>query len=450
MLSSLVLAADVSISQHEKNSVVIVELNNPISYTLDIKNNGDTDTFEIYTFAGFTIDHPEKFEIDKGQTKTINLMAHATQHTLDSTRGNFVIEYQIIPENGDISKDKLRVSILELKNLIEPQIKSFSPHDQETKITLQNTENYDINNANIKISSDFFEIEKQISIPSKSQIEFSVPLNKNLSKNLAAGKYDATIQLTLEDKKTIFQTQIDYLEGEGLSVSEDKSGIIIREKTINKENEGNTKITATTTQKVNILSRLFTTFSEKPSLATKKGLFVEYTWKKALSPGEALNIKITTNYTIPFVIIIVVVLIVLGVKIYLDSNVIVKKRVSFVKTKGTELALRVKLSVKARKHVDNVELIDKIPRIAKIYDKFGIKPDKADPKTRRLFWNIKSLNAGEERVFSYIIYSKIKVVGKFELPAATVTYEKEGKKQESSSNKTYFAAESSHEKPEEF
>ena len=51
---------------------------------------------------------------------------------------------------------------------------------------------------------------------------------------------------------------------------------------------------------------------------------------------------------------------------------------------------------------------------------------------------MESLNEREERIFSYIIYSKIGVVGKFELPNARATYEKSGRLKEVESNRSFF------------
>jgi hypothetical protein len=78
-----------------------------------------------------------------------------------------------------------------------------------------------------------------------------------------------------------------------------------------------------------------------------------------------------------------------------------------------------------------------------LYEKFGIRPDKIDAATKRLFWNIERLNSGEERVYSYIIYSKLNVVGRFELPSATAIYQREGKTEQVLSNRTFFVAETS-------
>ena len=123
------------------------------------------------------------------------------------------------------------------------------------------------------------------------------------------------------------------------------------------------------------------------------------------------------------------------------TELVLKKKVHFVKTKGGEFALKVVLTAKARKHVEDIQIVDKLPGMTKLYEKFGIKPDKIDHATRRIFWNINNLNEGEERVYSYIIYSKIKVVGKFELSPAMAMYERDGKTHEVLSNRAFFDSE---------
>ena len=142
------------------------------------------------------------------------------------------------------------------------------------------------------------------------------------------------------------------------------------------------------------------------------------------------------------IVIIVAVIAIFGFRRYIETKVEVKKSVSHVKTKGGEFALRVSLAVKAKKNIENVSLIDKIPFMVKIYEKFGtVKPDKIDAKARRIQWNVGNLNAGEERVFSYVVYSKVGIVGKFSLPEALVVFEKDDEIHEVESNKVYFLSE---------
>ena len=128
------------------------------------------------------------------------------------------------------------------------------------------------------------------------------------------------------------------------------------------------------------------------------------------------------------------------------TELILKKRVNFVKTKGGEFALKVSLTVNAQKYVERVSVVDKLPSITKIHDRFsGPPPTRVDEKTRRIEWNFEKLEEGETRMVSYIIYSKIGILGKFALPPATAFYESTGKIKEVQSNRAFFVSEQSKE-----
>ena len=73
----------------------------------------------------------------------------------------------------------------------------------------------------------------------------------------------------------------------------------------------------------------------------------------------------------------------------------------------------------------------------------GLKlfPDKIDLENRKLEWRIDSLNKDETRIFTYIIYSKIGIVGRFELPETKAIYEQDGQIKEASSNRSFYVNE---------
>jgi len=127
-----------------------------------------------------------------------------------------------------------------------------------------------------------------------------------------------------------------------------------------------------------------------------------------------------------------------------------RKKVSFVRTKGGEFALKITVFAKAKKYVERVSIIDRLPALTKIYKRFGgEQPTRIDEKNKRIEWVFEKLEENETRVLSYILYSKIGVVGKFALPPATAIYEKQGKIKETKSNNAYFVSEQKKEKVDE-
>jgi hypothetical protein len=202
--------------------------------------------------------------------------------------------------------------------------------------------------------------------------------------------------------------------------------------------------------KKNIISRLFTTLTPEPDSVDRQGFTVYYLWNRELKPGEEFEITVRTNWLFPLVVILLIIAIIILVKQYSKTNLILKKRVSFVRAKGGEFALKVSIFVNARKHVERINIIDRLPPLVTLYDKYGQeKPTRFDDKNRRLEWNFEKLEAGETRALSYIIFSKVGVVGKFALPTATAIYEKEGEIQETESNRAFFIAEQRVKDPEE-
>ena len=440
----IVLATNLQVEQIESESLIIIELDTSASFKLAITNNEEvSDSFKIYSLAGATIQPKENFLINSGVTREIEIEVIPHEKTKKDFRGYHALEYQIKGEDTGYFTDRLGLKIIELKDAIELDVENIRIEDTEAKIRITNLEKREFENIIVVAKSKFFEFSETLTFDDEEQFEFFVPIKKEDTKTLTANEYEIEVVIEFEDIKTKKTETLKYLETGDISVYKKVEGFILRKSTITKTNEGNLISVAEFETKKDVLSRLFTTYSEKPTSSQRNGLLVEYFWEKELLPGETSSITINTNYTMPFVFIFVIILVFLITKFLVRKDISLRKRVSFVKTKGGEFALKVKLRVRANKVVDKIDIVDKIPKIAKLYKNFGAKPDKIDEKARKISWNIKRLNAGEERVFTYIIYSKINVLGRFELPSATAKYEKNGKHEHTFSNKTYFSAETS-------
>ena len=440
----LVFAADLKVEQTESDYLIIKELDNSATFTLDIINKEDIgDNFKIYSLVGASIIPKETFYINSGAKKELEIEVTPHKKTKKDTNGYYSLDYQIKAEQTGYFSGRLALKIIELKNALSFEINNIRVGDKEAEIIINNLEEFEFEEIQITLKSDFFETTKISTINSESRIELTVPINLDKIKTLEASEYDVEIVMEFKDVKTKTTTTLNYLEKGDVSVTKESSGFIVKRNSISKTNEGNIAVTVEINSKKNVLSRLFTTYSENPYASERKGLFVEYSWEKELLPTETYSINSTTNYTLPFIFLLIIGIVFFVTKFLIRKDLSIRKRVSFVKTKGGEFALKVKLKAKANNSIENIEIHDRIPQMTKLYEKFGAKPDKIDKGKRKISWNIKRLNASEERVFTYIIYSKINVLGRFELPSASAKYEKNGKHEQVFSNKTYFAAESS-------
>ncbi|MEK6889955.1 MAG: hypothetical protein AABX35_02090 [Nanoarchaeota archaeon] len=436
-LFSSFVSASISVQKVEKSNVIIAELNNPAIFDFIIDSNAP-DTIEIFSLLGVSMSPKGAFDIPMGKT-TVEVKAYPKKE-LRERDGFLTFEYQIKHANG-LYKDSLEVKIVSINQAIEVKPFNLKPGDQNAVIQIKNTQNTDIEELSLTLDSEFFEKQSMLSLKPYEAKNITIALDSDKIKKLSAGPYVVTAEISLGKAYAKINGVLNYLERQGTSIKTDTSGFIVRTSETVKTNEGNTIVQDSIEAKRDIISRLFTSYSVSPAAVERNGLSVKYLWTKELKPGESWNVKITTNYTLPFLLILLIVIITFLVGFYSRTNVSVSKSVSFVRTKGGEFALKVRLSVRAKNHVDNIQLIDRLPGVTQLYEKYGTRPDKIDMPTRRLFWNIPRLQAGEERSFSYIIYSKMNPMGRFELPAATAVYEKDGKMHEVLSNRAFFASE---------
>src|SRR3989344_378455 len=440
-LLSVVSAANLDVKVLEKNDVIITELQNAnATFKLEITNLEDTwDDFQIYSLVSVGMYPKESFRINKSGTITLDVSAVPFKEVLRDKRGIYAFEYQIKGKKTGFFKGTLAIRIFDIKDAVSVSLLDIHLNATKTKLIITNNENIAIKNLKIVAKSKFFEFSKTFDLDKEESKSLDIPII--LENKIPAGEYEAEIIYELNNKKSSDTLVLKYLESSGISVSEHSKGFIIKKTNITKTNEGNVPAVAIIESRKNILTRLFTIYSDRPTTSQRSGIFVDYSWEKEIGVGESYTVNVTTNYTFPFIIILLIVLVGFFVSFLATRKLSVHKGVSFVRTKGGEFALKINLRVKARGSVRKIVISDRIPGHAKVFNKFGIPPHRIDEHSRKIEWEIAHLNAGEERVFSYIIYSKINIVGSFELPAAIVSFDYQGKREHVLSNKTHFAAE---------
>lgn len=439
-ISQMYVASAISVDAKDKGSVIIAELENPAVYEFTLTNPSALENIELYTLLGITFSPRGTFEIQSGKN-TFEVKAYPPK-SVRQLRGQYIFEYQIKGENSGIYKDTLALTIVPLKETLSFEPENFKPSSTHMRLTIKNLQNTYLENVNVQLNSEFFSDQDfTVSLDPYQSTTISVSINKEKSSGLSAGKYLMKIKVGLEDAKAGLEGTLNYLEEQDISVTTHTTGIIVQEKTVTKKNEGNIPVTDSITLTRDIFTRLFTSHSREPTVTKRNGLLVVYEWQNELSPGESWKVRTTTNFTFPFLLILLVIASTIFAMKYARTQVVAHKSVSYVRTKGGQFALKVRLRVKARSAVTNVQIIDRLPGMTKMYEKFGIQPTKIDAATRRIFWNIDKLAAGEERVFSYILYSNLNIVGRFELPAAIVIFDHNGKIEEAPSNRAFFVSE---------
>lgn len=435
-----IVAINLGIEKQSTNEVMIVDLNKPAIFDLNITNFGASDNFMFYSFFGSSMYPRGTVRIESGETKDVQIQIYPSENFKD--RGTITFDYFIRGNDGSEIKEQLTIKMINLEDAFEIGSGELDPESSSLEIYIHNKVNFNFDGLDARFSSAFFDFEETFSLTPNERKNFNVKLNKEDFKKLMAGFYTLNAEIAVEELKVNIEGIIKFVEKNIVTTTKKDYGFVINTKIIEKKNEGNVLTISETVIKKNIISRLFTSFSPEPNYVEREGLVIYYTWNREIKPGETLEIIVKTNWLFPLLIIFFIIAIVILAKQYVRTNLVLKKKISFVRAKGGEFALKVSIIVHAQKYIEKVNIIDRLPSLVKIYERFGSeKPFRVDEKNRRIEWQFEKLEAGEVRVLSYIIYSKIGIIGKFALPSAIAIYEREGEIHESESNKTFFVAE---------
>ena len=435
-----IFSLDLKIEKIGMDESLIMDLPKPAEFHLKITNLGPDENIHFYNLAALNITPSQPFLIKNKETKEIIL--RILPFADFNYKNSFAFPLYIQGKNYDEIDYRLSFRIVELKDAFAIGSSEFFPETREIEIYITNKENFNFGDISAKFSSPFFNFEKNFTLAPNERKTFKSVLNREDYNKLLAGFYTLKSEVSIAGFNEEIDGVINFRERDDIKTDEVSSGLIIRTYKIEKENFGNTFIQTDVGLKKNIVSRLFTHFNRVPDSIIRDGSSIYYTWRIELNPGEKEEIVVRTNWIFPILILVFIILVVILFKQYKRSELSLRKRISFVKAKGGEFGLKVSVLITANTNVDRINIIEKIPRLAKVYPHFtGLHPSRVDKENRRIEWDIPALEKGERRQFSYIIYSSIGVLGKFALPRAIATYEKDGKIKEATSNLAFFVSE---------
>src|SRR3989338_47042 len=177
------------------------------------------------------------------------------------------------------------------------------------------------------------------------------------------------------------------------------------------------------------LQSLFTSTSPHATITTQDGKRL-LTWHVTLPASGSIILRATTNYR-PFFYILIIALAALGIYLRLRSPLVIFKSVREVaKHEGGISMFKVILHIKKRsKHsLHGIEVTDSVPSIADIRpgEMSGtLPPTKVLTNTRKgsiAKWELHALEGHEERVLSYLVKSKLSILGTLEIPLAKARF----------------------------
>lgn len=440
MLTILLVGSSYAIS-FEKNpisNIIVPQLNHSAQIELKILDAPKGD-YKLYSMVDVNLYPEEYFKIDSDER--IVLLTITPKESL-KTRGNYRFVYSLYSSSERVNyDDRMTVKVVDFKDLFDVYSEQNYPSETLT-FFVKNKENISLKGISASFSSLIFETEETFDLEPFEIKEITTRVDMNKLNKIPAGSYLIESVFKMGEVQDSIQGKIYLGEKKEIKSESSKKGFFIRTVKEKKTNSGNTLETVRVSMTKNLFSIPVTFFNIKPTETKTSFGKKEYIWILEIDPADEIEIISKTNY----LIFLVILLIAGGLITFLlkqnSKKLIIKKSVSPVKTKGGEFALRVKLHLKAVKDLENVSLLERIPPIVKVHEKFGtVKPTSINLKERKLKWELGTMKQGDERVFSYVVYSKLGVLGKFTLPEAVGFFEEQGNLFESFSNKVFFISE---------
>ena len=444
ILLSLSLATASDLSFEEVSSTTIIEPGEIGEYTLKVTN---TDSyllqlqFKADPFVGLPTNDfeyiridPNYYELEGHESMEINVTMKLREDAQTQKRYKSYITAEAL--NRDVEAQyNLQVFAMEPAEPITIYIKdvpeTISPGtDLALTVSLENNMHENLNNVEIKISSDLFEEEQTIQLfeDQERELEFTFPIETSTD----AEEYTLSVRVYYEDELKATSTQdftVELYEDVSEKI-EDIDNFLYRQIKVTKTNNGNAVVGESYDLDLSFIERLFVSHSVDPTYTDSTGAH----WSFNLDPAEETVIVSTVDYRPIFIAIIVIILFALIAMYWMSKGVIIKKSVFKLKqtTEGiSKLKIMLHLKNNTNKTVKDVMLIDILPRIINPSTHFGtLRPNNIERGSKgvRLIWKIPELVKGEERVISYEVEARMKVFGTFSLPSAMVRYKNKGKK----------------------
>ena len=421
-----------------KDKIVVDEV---AEFDITIQNNLGTDEEFTIKKAGYPfwdmytkpLQNPITLKVPAQSTSSIMLFVDPLYITSVDT---YTLEVGIVLERtGEEQKVPVTVGIKSTEPLIGGYIptvlastsvpEEIDPREEfAIKIALNNQNPINYSNLTIKIESSLLKEELYVQLGPKE--EKIVELKSKLD-DMSQPQDDKLIIAIFKDSRLIvspitkeFKIK-EYVFQEELRKEQSflkiKKGIKVVSN--NPNYKGIIKI-----ETFPIKSLLLTT---SPRAETTKENGKQYlVWQVELDKDRTMKVYIIENYR-PTVVIIVLIITAIALYFLFRSPLVVRKGVANVGISHggiSEAKVVVRVKNRSSRPITNIEVMDNVPHIAHVEKDVSIgsmQPHAVlqHPKKGLMIkWTIDTLEAGDERVLSYKMKSRLAILGEFNLQAA--------------------------------
>ncbi len=439
--------------------------NHEANFTLLVENKGEEAHRLHYTFpdksSWSTITTPiiTKRTVEAGDT--LETYVRITPVDPRLTPGRYNMPYRVeSTKTGEViegvfpiflSSGSMRAEYVPVVNVDIELPQEMKPTDEgELSIFLSNQNHLNISEYVLNVKSkENPDNNKEFRVPLGPNENKEVSLVLNYPDSMSPRKDLIRIEKSIPARNRTYsaiERELQILGYVDVNIESDTKKAFLREReTISISNQGNIKTTEELTRPSSLFASFFT--SAEPDYDLKRIDGHRYiVWDIQLEPGETKSVEFTLNYRPLFIIIL---LVIVGLVFYYleRSPVTIKKEIKKIPGREGETSrIKVLLHVKNRTSIpqENIKVIDTVSKIAQMETEYAVgtmHPSKVmnhQKKGTIVKWDIPVLEAFEERIITYQMFSKIEIIGPMKLAKAIVKFKnRRGKTSRTYSNQVH-------------
>ena len=423
-----------------KDKIVVNEI---AEFNISIQNNLDTGEEFMIKQAGYPfwdmytkpLQNPITIRVPSQSSASLKLFVNPLYITSVDT---YTLEIGVVRESAnEEQKVPITIGIKSTEPLISGYIPtvvasvSISPkkidprQEAEIKVVLGNQNVINYTNLTLKIESSLFSENIYFPLGPKEDKTIEVPFKLDSMTAPQTGKLVVAIS---KDDRVIVSPIENEFEVIQYTVTQDlqkqQSFLKIRKaiKVMSNNPSNKEPIKVETTP----LKNLFSTTSPRANSVKESGKYY-LVWDVSLGPDNTMTVYITENYR-PIVVVILIAIAAVVFYFLFRSPIVVRKSIANIgMSEGgiSEAKVVVRVKNRSANQITSIEVIDHVPHIAHVEKELSIgsmQPHAIMQHPKRgviIKWNLEALEAGDERVLSYKMKSRLAILGEFNLPAAT-------------------------------
>ena len=219
-----------------KNDVYIIGFESDIDVVVSLSDL-EYGYYNVYTLSDILIEPSDFYYLTD---KNVLLNYTFTPFDRIKTRGDYLFNYYINHKDVEQKKFLGKIRIFDFEDVINIESNFIDFEEPIVKIYVENKENYNFKNLNMKCNSILSNFESDFNLSAHEIKEIELDVSEELIKTTKAGVYSIDCFFDSEAGLKEVQGKLYLSEKKGIITQDEKSGFLIKTKNINKINSGNT------------------------------------------------------------------------------------------------------------------------------------------------------------------------------------------------------------------